>query len=60
MVLGSSAPILINGFHVFTFVLYTFINFKTCSNEVAELGVSRNGINITTFEPQRQTIANLK
>ncbi|CAH8669343.1 unnamed protein product [Schistosoma bovis] len=32
----------------------------TCSNEVAELGVSRNGINITTFEPQRQTIANLK
>ncbi|CAH8873125.1 unnamed protein product [Trichobilharzia szidati] len=32
----------------------------TCRNEVAELGVSRNGINITTFEPQRQTIANLK
>ncbi|KAK4475242.1 hypothetical protein MN116_002317 [Schistosoma mekongi] len=32
----------------------------TCRNEVAELGVSRNGINITTFEPQRQIIANLK
>ncbi|CAH8631892.1 unnamed protein product [Heterobilharzia americana] len=32
----------------------------TCRNEVAELGVSRNGINIITFEPQRQTIANLK
>ncbi|CAH8565038.1 unnamed protein product [Schistosoma turkestanicum] len=35
-------------------------NGMTCRNEVAELGVSRNGINITTFEPQRQTIANLK
>ncbi|TPP42935.1 Tyrosine protein phosphatase non receptor type [Fasciola gigantica] len=32
----------------------------TCRNEPAELGVSRNGINITTLEPQQRTTANLK
>ncbi|KAA0189458.1 Protein-tyrosine phosphatase [Fasciolopsis buskii] len=39
---------------------FFLLESQTCRNEPAELGVSRNGINITTLEPQQRTTANLK